>query len=70
MHNAQKCPKMSMLGNLWTLTCFKKKRKFFLPKYGKTSMYYLVKKARNTKTPLYCDNQAALAWLKRVEITA
>ena len=33
-------------------------------------MYYLVKKARNTKTPLYCDNQAALAWLKRVEINA
>lgn len=35
MHNAQKCPKMSMLGNLWTLTCFKKKRTFFLPKCEK-----------------------------------
>lgn len=28
MHDTQKCPKMSMLGNLWTLTCFKKKEHF------------------------------------------
>lgn len=70
MHNAQKCPKMSMLGNLWTLTCFKKKENFSYPSTEKTSMYYLVKKARNTKTPLNCGNQAALAWPKRVEITA
>lgn len=35
MHDAQKCPKMSTLGNLWTLTCFKKKRTIFLPKCEK-----------------------------------
>lgn len=35
MHDTQKCPKMSMLGNLWTLTCFKKKKTFFLLKCEK-----------------------------------
>ena len=70
MHNAQKCPKMSMLGNLWTLTCFKKKENFSYPSVKKNFRYYLAKKARHAKTPLNCGNQAALAWRTRVEITA
>ena len=46
MHNAQKCPKMSMLGNLWTLTCFKKKKIF--PTQVRKNLYVLLSEKGKT----------------------